>query len=172
MSDTKKTALSGVFAALCVALLLLVWVIPTLDLTVAALASFVVLVALIELGPGHAIGVYAAAAVLSIILLPVKAPALYFTAFSGYYPILKILLNRIKPKWLSWVARIAVFNIAAAAIIAIGIFVLGYENFLSAFMILFMILANAAFVVYDLALERMTVFYLNRIRNHIFKGRR
>lgn len=172
MSGSRKVALSGVFTALCVTLLFVGSAVSVLDLSSAAIASFVILIALTETGPGYALGVYAAASVLAAVLLPNKEPAVYFTAFSGFYPVLKVPLNRIKPKALSYIARFAVFNICAAAAILFLIYILNVPTEKKWYAILLILAANVAFAIYDLALERATVFYINRIRKHIFGKRR
>ena len=97
---------------------------------------------------------------------------MYFTAFSGFYPVLKVPLNRIKPKALSYIARFAVFDICAAAAILFLIYILNVPTEKKWYAILLILAANVAFAIYDLALERATVFYINRIRKHIFGKRR
>ena len=74
-SSAAKTALSGVFAAVCVALLFIGSLIDTLDLSAAAAASVAVLAVLIEAGAGYAFGAYAAASVISLLILPQKSAA-------------------------------------------------------------------------------------------------
>ena len=172
MSGAKKTAFAGVFTALCFVFLFIGSIVGTLDLSSAALAGFAIMIALIELGKGYAFGVYAAASVLSAFLLPDKAPAVYFILFSGYYPVVKVFLNRITPKWLSYAARFAVFNTAAAACGFVFVKLLSAEIEASAVTALLLVAANVVFAVYDLALERASVFYAERLRKRIFKGRR
>ncbi|MBQ3153894.1 MAG: hypothetical protein IJB88_01560, partial [Clostridia bacterium] len=60
---SKAVATSGVLAALAVVILLLGSLIELLDLSAAAMASLVIMVAVIDLGIGYAAGVYAVAAV-------------------------------------------------------------------------------------------------------------
>ena len=172
MKSSRRVALSGVFTALCVTVLFLGSAVTVLDLSSAAVASFVILVALTELGPGYALGVYAAASVLTAVLLPNKEPAVYFILFSGFYPVLKVPLNKIKPKALSYAARFAVFDICAVAAGLVLIYVLNIPAESKWDAALFIIAANIAFAVYDLALERTTLFYLNTLRKHIFGKRR
>lgn len=176
MKDTKRTALAGVFAALCFVFLFMGSIIDVLDLSSAALASFVILVSVVELGNFYSLGVYSVAAVLAAALLPNKQPAVYFILFSGFYPVVKVYLNRMKPKWLSYLARFAVFDVCAAGTIAALVFVLGIptenSDYAKWYFLLMIIAGNAAFFVYDLALERAAALYTSRLRKSIFKGRR
>ena len=172
MKKYRNIAYAGMFAALCTVMLFIGSVLQTLDLTAAALGSFVVMIALIELGRPYALGVYAAASVLSLLILPNKEPAVYFALFSGYYPILKVILNKIQPKALSYVARVAVFDISLAAIYLVFVYLLSIEADITLLAIVLVIAANAVFIVYDIAIEKASVLYVNKLRNHIFKGRR
>ena len=164
VNKTKKIAVAGILTALAVLLLFIGSILDVLDLASAAMGTLVILVAMIELGNSWALGVYAAASVISLLILPHKLPALVFAAFSGYYPVLKKPLNKIKPKFLSYITRIAIFNVFffLSYFIATKLFgeVFEYE-FLS---YIFAILANVTFVIFDLAIERLAVFYTVKIK--------
>ncbi|MBO4277263.1 MAG: hypothetical protein J5925_02550 [Clostridia bacterium] len=172
MKSARSVALAGVFTALCVTLLFIGSAVSVLDLGSAAITSFVILIALTELGGVRALAVYAASAVLALVLLPNKEPAVYFAAFAGFYPVLKVPLNRIKPKWLSVLARFAVFDLCAAGAVAALYFWLKIPLETGWYAVLLILAANLAFAVYDLALERAVLFYNLKLRNHIFGKRR
>lgn len=170
-SSAAKTALSGVFAAVCVALLFIGSLIDTLDLSAAAAASVAVLAVLIEAGAGYAFGAYAAASVISLLILPQKSAALVFALFAGYYPVLKVFLHKIRPRALSYAARFAVFN-AAFCLLLYGfrkVFAAGETVLLPDWV--FFAAGNAVFALYDLALEKLSFFYVRNIRDKLF-GRR
>jgi hypothetical protein len=171
MKQTKKIALSGIFTALCVVILFLGSIFQTLDLSAAAFASLVVLAAFIELGKGYAFGVYVGVSVLSLVILPYKAPALIFAAFSGVYPILKEPLNRITPMWLSYAARTACFNVFLVIFIFLSKRFFGFEEEFDGFTAVICILANVTFIVFDFALERISVYYLHKLKPMIFGKR-
>lgn len=170
MKNAKKLAFAGIFTALSFIFMFIGSIFQTLDLSASALASLVILVAVIELGKGWAFGVYAASSVISLLLLPDKIPAVVFAFFAGFYPILKTALNAIKPKWLSYAARIALFNLILTA------FVIAAERLLTpdwfgAPRAVVGILANITFVAYDLALERVSVYYSDKLRKMFFGKR-
>lgn len=171
MKSTKNLALAGIFSALCVVFLFIGSLFQTLDLSAAAVASIIVLIAYIELGKGWSLGVYAVASLLSLLLLPQKTAAAVFTFFVGFYPIFKVALNGIKPKWLSYVARIACFNIFLTLLIFVSTRFLGIEEEFLMFGYVIYGLANLAFIVFDFALERVSLVYVTKLKPKLF-GRR
>ncbi|MBQ4317185.1 MAG: hypothetical protein IJC20_02950, partial [Clostridia bacterium] len=169
MKSSKKVALSGIFSALCVIFLFIGSVFQTLDLSAAAMASIVILVSFIELGKKWACGVYAVASILALLLLPYKTAAAVFALFAGFYPIIKEYLNKIRPFWLSVIARVVCFNIFLTLLIFVSYRFFGIEEDFLGFNIVLYLLANVTFVLYDFALERIAVYYIKRIKPKIFK---
>ncbi len=171
MKNSKKTAFAGIFAALGVAFLYIGSIFQTLDLSAAAFGSFIILAALIELGTSWAFGVYAATATLSILLLPYKSPALVFLCFTGFYPIIKQYFHRIKSTVLSYLIRFAVFNIFLTLMIFLATKVFVLEDEFFGFNAVIYGLSNVVFGVYDFTLERIAIYYVNKLRK-VFFGRR
>lgn len=171
MKSSKRLALAGVFTAITVVFLFIGSLFQTLDLSAAAMGSIVILITVIELGKGWAFGVYAAVSILSLLLLPYKTAAAVFAVFSGFYPIVKVFLNKIKPLWLSYSVRIVCFNICLTALIFISTRILKINEDFLGFGAIIYALANITFVIFDFALERISVTYVSRIKPRIF-GRR
>lgn len=169
MKKSNKIALSGIFTALCFIFLFIGSIFQTLDLSAAALGSIVIMVAYIELGLGYSLGVYASASILSLLLLPYKSPALVFALFAGFYPILKVFLNKIKSIYVSYALRILCFNLLLSLTVFIATKLLSIEAEYLAFEIILFGLCNVTFIVYDLALERLAIYYINRIKPKLFK---
>ena len=169
MKKSNKTALSGIFTSLCFIFLFIGSIFQTLDLSAAALGSVVIMVAYIELGLGYSLGVYVSASILSLLILPYKSPALVFALFAGFYPILKVYLNKIPSLILSYAVRILCFNalLAVTVVIATKLFMIEAEYL--GFEILLFALCNVTFIVYDLAIERLAIYYVNRIKPKLFK---
>ena len=65
---SKEIALAGMLSALAVVILFLGSMIELLDLSAAALAALVVMVAVIDLGNGKAVAVYLVSAILSVLI--------------------------------------------------------------------------------------------------------
>ena len=155
-------------AALAVVILLLGSLIELLDLSAAAMASLVIMVAVIDLGIGYAAGVYAVAAVLSVLLFP-KTATIVFAAFVGYYPIVKVYLDRIKPRLLQYTVKLVMFNTFLFAILWLVEQLLGAGNDWSALGVPLYVLGNLTFLVFDLAIARLSLFYIHKIKRRFQK---
>ena len=87
------------------------------------LAGLLLLPLLVEFGRREAWMVWAVTAALSLILSPDKeAGSMYL--FLGWYPILKPAFDRIRPAALRFLAKLALFSLAFAAMYALLCFVL------------------------------------------------
>ena len=176
---TKKLTLGAILSALGVAMLLIGAMIEVMDLSMAALASFFCIFAVIELGGAYPWLIFAVTSALSLILMPFGMGGWFYLLFFGYYPILKEKLERLK-KPISWLLKIILFNTALALGVVAAYFLFfgktgeGIEN---AFFLIFggedvgktmaivtYLLANIVFVVYDIALTRLITYYFVRIR--------
>ena len=170
LSQASKTALGGMTVALSVVLL-----IPTaVDLFVYALpaiAGFLTLFCVIELGKSWAFGVYFATALLSLLFVPNKEAAVMYTAFFGYYAIVKALLESRLPRVAEYVLKFLIFNasVLLAYTVLIHLFgmplddILGVDSSVwwSKYAIpVMLVMGNVVFIVFDFALTRMAMVYL------------
>lgn len=156
-------------SALAIVFLLLGAMIETLDLSAAAMASLAVMVALIELGKGWACGVYAVSALLSVLMFP-RLATVTFAAFLGYYPVLKVYLDRIKPRLLQYVVKLAIFNAFLFLALWLVEGLIGIETDLPEGMLWAMyVMANATFALFDFALALLAPFYIKKIKNRMGK---
>ena len=162
---TRRLTAAALASALGVVLLSLGSLLQVLDLSMAALASFLVVFGVIELGGCYPYLIYAVTAFLGMLLVPIKTAPLVYLAFAGYYPILKAALERYLPRFWGWVVKCAVFNLALFASLW-----LGRELILSEippewhpyWWALFAL--TPIFWLYDLALTRVITAYLVRWR--------
>ena len=164
----KYMTVSAMLSALGVILLSLGSIIEVLDLTAAVLASLLCVYAVIEMGRAYPWMVWLVTSLLALLLLPVKAPALIYALFAGFYPILKEKLEKLS-RVLSWILKLAVFHLSMLAIALLMKLVFHTEIELGTYAWMpFLIypLALVCFVVYDLALTRLITFYLFRLRKH------
>lgn len=147
--------------ALSVAILSLGSVIEIIDITTAALASFLVIITVIELKGYFPILLYVATSVLSFLILPNKTVTFMYVLFFGFYPILKRHLERLKPIY-SWIAKFIVFNIMIFiyVIIADKLFFLGNLQA----KIYLVILLNIIFFTLDIALTIFITSYVRKLR--------
>ena len=174
MSKSGKIALGGLLTALGVVLMFLTGLIPIGTYALPAIAGVLLIVAVIEIGAKWAWMIYAAVAVLSLLFAADKEAALLFVLFFGYYPGLKSFLERISNKVLSWISKFAVFNVAVVAcfFLAVNFLQLPEDSF-TVFGIylpwVFLILGNAVFLIYDIALSGLVATYVEKLHHRVTK---
>ena len=174
MSKSGKIALGGLLTALGVVLMFLTGLIPIGTYALPAIAGVLLIVAVIEIGAKWAWMIYAAVAVLSLLFAADKEAALLFGLFFGYYPVLKSFLERISNKVLSWISKFAVFNVAVVAcfFLAVNFLQLPEDSF-TVFGIylpwVFLILGNAVFLIYDIALSGLVATYVEKLHHRVTK---
>ena len=174
MSKSGKIALGGLLTALGVVLMFLTGLIPIGTYALPAIAGVLLIVAVIEIGAKWAWMIYAAVAVLSLLFAADKEAALLFVLFFGYYPVLKSFLERISNKVLSWISKFAVFNVAVVAcfFLAVNFLQLPEDSF-TVFGIylpwVFLILGNAVFLIYDIALSGLVATYVEKLQHRVTK---
>lgn len=166
--QSAKTALGGICAALMLALLFLLSIFPSATIAAPAVASVVMLFAVLELGKGWAFGVYTAASILAVLLIPSKEAAVLFAVFFGYYPILKAILEkRIHNRALDWIIKIVLFLVVMSISYFLMIRFMGIEfeeidRYGKAAVPLLLAFGAVAFVGYDFCLTLFVGEYLRR----------
>ena len=174
MSKSGKIDLVGMLKALGVVLMFLTGLIPIGTYALPAIAGVLLIVAVIEIGAKWAWMIYDAVAVLSLLFAADKEAALLFVLFFGYYPVLKSFLERISNKVLSWISKFAVFNVAVVAcfFLAVNFLQLPEDSF-TVFGIylpwVFLILGNAVFLIYDIALSGLVPTYVEKLHHRVTK---
>ena len=174
---TKKMTISALLAAMGVAMLFIGSIFETLDLSMAALASFFCIFAVIELGSKYSWLIYAVTGVLSVVLLPFSMGGWFYLLFFGYYPILKEKFEKLN-KPLAWSIKMIVVNIALVACTLLASFLFYGGNMFEALTVMFdaekwgifavigmWVLLNIVFVIYDIALTRLITFYFVKLRH-------
>lgn len=161
MKKVKYTALCGMTIALTVVLMSLTTLLPVLMYVLPIVTGLLVLLVSYVSDKKYAVGVYAASALLSIVLITDKESALTYLLFFGYYPLIKGGFERI-PKVASWVLKLACFNASAVLIGVISVYVFGlsgeeYSEFGKWTVPILLTLANTVFLLYDKALDKNDV---------------
>ncbi len=168
LKQSAKTALGGVGAALMLALMFLLSVFPSATISAPAVASVVMVFAVLELGKGWAFGVYAATAILAVLVLPSKEAAVLFAVFFGYYPIVKAVLEKkALRRILEWIIKILMFLAIVSAAYYLMIRFMGVEfeeigKYGRAAIPLLLGFGAVAFVAYDFCLTLFAGEYLRR----------
>ena len=164
----KYITVSAMLCALGVILMSVGSLIEVLDLSTAVLASMLCVYAVIEIGKGYPWMIWLVTSILSLLLLPVKTPAVFYALFAGFYPILKEKLEKLS-RPIAWLLKLIVFHLCLGLIFLI--FKLFLPSVLESGEAWWMLaalygMALVCFVVYDIALTRLITFYLFRLRKH------
>lgn len=168
----RPLALCGVLAALAVALLCLGGVIPAAMLCAPILAMAVLLPVLEELGPRAAGTVYAAVAILALLLVPDRETALVYLFF-GWYPILRPRIAALPSRLLRLLARLAVCNAVALVLYGLVLRLMGLTEDLLAsawyFNAALLAMGNVVFLLTDATLARLTGVWHWKLKKHLFR---
>lgn len=160
---SRRIAVGAIISALAVVFLYISCLLPTLQLTLVAVAGILSAAVLIECGVAASWLVFACVSVLSLILLPDKSSAVFYVLFFGHYPILKYLLEKIRKPVLCWLCKLCVGNICLLLIVLL------LHAFFPEWAVEYplwavWIVCLAVFVLFDVALTRLLGYYQFRIR--------
>ena len=144
--------------------------VQVLDLSVAALASLLSVIVVIEIGGAYPWALWASTSVLGLVLpLPYKTPVFFYALFLGYYPILKAYFERL-PRIISYVLKLVSLHVAMGLIyVSFRLFLPTELEDLGAGWLLLATYALVliCFVIYDYALTKIVTVYLYRFRKYI-----
>ena len=165
---TKFIAISAILCSLGTLLLYLGSVIEVLDLTAGAIASLIVVMAVIEMKGRWPYLIWLVTSALSLILLPNKFIVLFYLLFYGAYPILKSKIEKLN-SIVSWVLKLVMFNASLAIVIFVTmkIVTLSSQNPDLAFSWTVFAVSNVTFVLFDIALSRLITLYLLKLRQSL-----
>ena len=176
---SKAIALSGIFGALALLVMLCGNLLPFAEYLCPALAGMLILPVVCEAGKRTGWLFYAGISVLSLLILPDKEPAFLFAALLGYYPLLRFTLEKLRPFVLRLLVKLAVFNTAVTLVYTLMLHLFGFEalqqemaEMAGGALLLLLVLANITFLVYDLAVYRLFLAYRKLLRPRILKGLR
>ncbi|MBQ8509076.1 MAG: hypothetical protein IJ493_04130 [Clostridia bacterium] len=163
MKNTKKIALAAILSALGVVILLLGSILTVLDLTMVAIASLLIMLAVMEIGGGYPYLIWMVTSVLSLVMLPYKFPALLYLIFGGIYPILKSMFERLHYV-ISWILKFSYFNLMMIVLILACNYVFNIPDTGLGFTWVVFLVCNGVFVLYDIAATQLATFYLIKLR--------
>ena len=166
MKNTVKTALGGMCIGLSAALMMLSSVIPFLTYAIPAMAAILVMFMRIECDWKWGLGVYFGTAIVSALVVPEKEAVAIYIALIGYYPLLKTLFDKL-PKIVGYIVKAVFFVGVTVATYYIIMHVFGISTELledtQGFMIpLLVVLGLAAFIMYDIAIEKLEIAYYRK----------
>jgi hypothetical protein len=146
---------------------------PYATYALPALASLFLFPVVIECSKRYALAVYAATALLALLITPDMEAKLLYVAFFGYYPVLKCVAESRRSRGVEWLIKLAVFN--AAVVVAYAVLIrlgLSLDEFSlpgvtlppEAFLGIFLLAGNGVFVLYDIGLTRVLPVYFRRFQ--------
>ena len=140
-SKSFKIAYCGIVSALSVVIMLAA-LIPSMTYVLPALLS------------------YAVSAILCFMIVPEIEADLYYLFFFGYYPLIRDLTEKVKPKILSYIVKFLIFNAAVVIAFQIVSHIMNLEQILEGLemfgeMAVYVLwgASNVAFLLYDLCLD-------------------
>ncbi len=165
--QVKYLTVSALLCALGVIILGLGSLIEVIDMSVAVLASVLVTYAVIEIGGAYPWLIWIVTSVVAMLLLPLKSPVLFYALLLGFYPILKEKIERRFRFWPGMLVKTGIPILSFGAIYLVArlfapALLEGLETL--PLILLFLLLAFAAFYLYDFCLTRLITLYLVRLR--------
>lgn len=163
MKKTKKITFCAMMSALACVFMLTSYF-PYLTYAIPAISGLFIMVNVIEFGYKWGFISYFASA-FPVFLLAETESKLMYVCFFGFYPIIKAITEKMNKPIFEWIIKFAVFNggVLAVYLLLSGVFGISLEDFgvlgkYGAYILL--ALGNAVFVLYDIAVSRMAMFYL------------
>lgn len=172
MKRTNKITLCALMSALAVVIMLTAYF-PYLTYAVPAFAGLCVMVVLLELGNKWAVSAYIVSAALTVLLCEPEAMLMYVFLL-GYYPILKAVIERINKPFLEWPIKIVIFNAVVILVYSFiaqlfGVNLSDTNDFGKYTVYIVLAVANPVFLVYDITISKMAIFYFYKIQPKLKK---
>ena len=172
MKKTRKVALGGIIAALSLSVMLAAYF-PYLTYALPALAGMLLLVVVQEMGAKWAFLVYAAVAMLSLLMCE-KEAAVMFVFLFGPYPVFKGFLDRLRPRPVRVLVKQACFNAAAilAYFLVITVFQIPMDDMglIGEYgPIVLLVMGNIAFILYDYCMTYALLWYQIHLRARLLR---
>ncbi len=168
IKKSTQVAMGGLCAGLCVMLMFMTGLVPFAIYALPAAAGAVLIAVVVENGKKTAVVVYIAVSLLSLFVVPDREAAIMYIFVFGYYSIIKSGLDKIRPKPLSYIVKLIIFNISAVMGYLIVIYVLGIPDVLSEFgrysALILLGCGNIVFLIYDFLIGNLFKFYVNVFR--------
>ena len=148
--NTKKIAFSGISAGMCVAVIFIGSMLDLIDMSTAALAGIIVFISIYKTDLKYSLGTYVTSSVLSFVLVSQKSASILFALIFGLYPFIWYFSIKIKKMVISYLIKLLLFNsLAFLSIFLLKELIAGYIDEPVIIWILLILIANAAFLLYD-----------------------
>lgn len=173
----KYIAFSGILTALAVVSMLLGSYFTVAAYALTGVASFLVYVIRTECDLRHGIAAYVCICLLGLLFVPYKEIVWLFLLLAGYYPLLKNRLDTLRFPLLRVAVKLLVCNgtmvfffYSTVNLIYTGQMLPEYAQYAKLLAVGFVILGNATFLCFDLALGRVLRFYRQHLSPRLRKS--
>lgn len=160
-SQARSTALCGLLAALSIVFLMMGSLIPAALYACPILAMAALLPIRERFGRKSALTTYAAVSLLAILLVPDKELALLY-AFFGWYVPLQPVLDRLHPRSVQILIKLALANLATVTLYSLLVFVFQMQEVIeeleelnALWLTILLLSANCLFVLTDILLHKL-----------------
>ncbi len=173
----KKLAFVSICMTLSVICLFGAAVTPSAKIALLAVSSVFCAIVICEYGPMYGFLHYLGVGILSLLLIPSRMYVLLYIAVLGYYPIIKLFIERLNKLWLEWILKLLLLNILlVAAYFVFQFFLLPTLNaavaaFILKFLWWIILGIEVIFVIYDLMLSFILSYYRHKISKLFRAGR-
>ena len=179
MTKRVGTSFNIAYCGITVALstvIMLAALIPSLTYLLPAVSGICIWTVSEQINRKWGLLAYAASALLCFMLIPEIEADLYYLFFFGYFPLVKEPLEKIRPKVLAYITKLAVFNASVVTAFFILSHIMNLEQILEGLegfgdMAVYVLwgAANVAFVMYDLCLGNLFYAFRKWIKPRINK---
>lgn len=173
MKTTVKTALGGMLIAMSAAIMMMSSIIPFLTYSIPAITALFVMFMRIECDSKWAFAVYVGTSIVCAFVVPEKEAVAIYIALTGYYPLLKLALDKLN-RVLSVIVK-AVFFVAvivSSYTVMMRVFSISTELLeeTGRFMIpLLVVLGLVTFLLYDYAIGNLEIMYYRKWQKQVRK---
>lgn len=162
--ESKALAYGALSTALAVVILWLGSFLPTARLALLCVSSLGAVLMALRFDRRRGLAVYAATAVLALLLLPQKGIALAYGLLPGWYPLLKLRLERLAKPVLRFGAKLLAANAVMLPAMLLG---RGYLAAVPFEWWQILLGGELMFLIYDYALSQIILLYMRKIAGRI-----
>lgn len=161
---TRDISRGAMITVLSVVVLYLSTVLVTTKLSLLAVSSALVAIAVVETDLKGGALVYTASSALGFALVPDKLFVLSYIFFFGIYPLAKYAIERLDRFELEWLIKALAFNALAFLGYSVGKLFLSEQLKLPVSIWIVVMVTEILFVVYDYAMSLAISYYIERIK--------
>ena len=172
----RRMAFSSVMMALAVVCLFGASMAPSARISLLALSSVFCTVCTAEYGPKYGMIHYIGVSLLALLLIPKKMYVLIYILFLGYYPVVKLYIEKLNRRWTEWLLKVVLFNLVLIGVyLVFKIFFLPtMESAATALTLRYLpwivLASEGIFVMYDYILSYIITYYYKIIQKKMHKG--